>query len=87
MRKEPAMRTCAVILLLILMIVLFFGGFALGVYGFGSSFGAFQAPQVLQGVPQIAMGVVGVILFLASIGVSVYIWMEYPEMRSGFPRR
>ncbi len=76
------MRTCALILLSILFAVLFFSGFALGIYGFASTFGLFPAPQVLQGVPQIAIGIVGVILFLASIGVSAYIWMEYPEMRS-----
>lgn len=75
------MRTCAVIFLSILFVVLFIGGFALGIYGFGSSFGVLPAPQF---IPPIAIGVVGVILFLASIGVSGYIWMQFPEMRSHY---
>jgi hypothetical protein len=79
LRKEPAMRTFAVICLSIVFVVLFIGGFALGIYGFGSTFGAFPAPQFIPPI-----GVVGVILFLASIGVSGYIWMKFPEMRSHY---
>ena len=75
------MRTLAVILLTILFVVLFFGGAILGFFGFGISAGAFQAPPSLLGIPPIAIGVVGVVLFLASIGVTAYLWMEFPEVR------
>ena len=77
------MKTFTVILLTLLSILLFFGSPALAAYGFASNSGAFgEVPPVLPGVPQMVLGIVGVILFLVSLGIAMYLWMEYPELRN-----
>lgn len=84
--REPAsfsaMGSCAKILLSLVGIVFFFSGFALGVYGIGASFGGLPTLQLLQGVPPIVLGIVGVVLFLVSLAISMYVWIAYPEFRN-----
>ena len=84
--KEPrslsAVEIFAVILLSLVGIVFFFGGFALGIYGFGSSFGVFETVEVLQGVPRTILGVIGVVLLLTGFGIFTYLSIQYPQLNN-----
>ncbi|SRR5260370_18832838 len=65
----------AIILLTILALVLLFGGGALGLYGFGW----FGTVGILQGIPRITLGIIGIIMFLIGFSTYGYLGIKYPE--------